>query len=129
MNIKDHAKLSKQIAAHLQSLGAAAADGQDVWASAWILATPLGDLNIKLERHCPREKLYSIFCRFDKPALGASRFPHEANPYNGKWNLHFGHGCTVASICAVFFSEIARTCDAKAIALSVAQWTPKGRLP
>jgi hypothetical protein len=111
----------KKINAHLVSLGAQPTPER---LYPWTLKTPLGELGINVDSFTREWRdPGTIFCRFENPALALLRFPHEVNRYTGKWNFHFGEGCTVASACAVFFADLALTRDMKAIALAVAQWS------
>jgi hypothetical protein len=119
MTAKDHAKLTKHLEAHLLSLGAVRTPDR---CYAFSLQTPLGELGISIGIHYPRSKIVTIFCRFGPgygspaPAFAMKRFPNEVGA-NGKWNFHFGHGCTVDSIFVCFAADLERTRDARTLAI------------
>lgn len=52
----------------------------------WSIETIYGSLKITTHEPEKRQKLFSIFCRFDEP----KRVPAKeySNPHSGKWNFH-----------------------------------------
>jgi hypothetical protein len=119
MTTKDRAKLIQRLERLLAALNAAPTPYQ---CYAFTLDTPLGELGVTFDNGAG--KLFSIFCRFAKPKLAAQRFPGEVNSTSGKWNHHYGKGYTVESIVSVFAAELARTRDARSIAVAMEQWQP-----
>jgi hypothetical protein len=119
MTTKDHAKLLKKIKQHLLDLGAVPTPDRMYHYS---LMTALGELAIRIDPINPayRSGLVTIFTRFDRTDLAVKRFPHEVNPYSGKWNFHFDKtSCTIESVFAVFAADLAKTNDDKAAAAGV----------
>jgi len=52
----------------------------------WEINTSLGKLDITVHDPEPRQKLFSVFMRFDNPA--AAKAATDCNPFTGKWNIH-----------------------------------------
>ena len=109
MNARDHKNLIRRVESHLLSLGAERTPDRSY---PWTLQTPLGELGVNPnETH--DKHLVTIFCCFNPapgspaPILAMKRFPNEVGR-NGKWNFHFGSGCTVDSCFSVFAADLAR---------------------
>jgi len=52
----------------------------------WSIETIYGSLKITIHEPEKRQKLFSIFCRFDEPEK--ARAHTDCNPNSGKWNFH-----------------------------------------
>jgi hypothetical protein len=52
----------------------------------WSIETIYGKLLISIPKPEKRQKLFTVFCRFDEPER--SKEHTDCNPYSGKWNFH-----------------------------------------
>lgn len=64
------------------------AEKNDYLGYGWKLGTIAGDLHISLHEPEPREKVFSVFTRFDNPKSGKAVVGIGCNPLSGKWNFH-----------------------------------------
>lgn len=55
----------------------------------WERETNVGKVYISIWNFSKGDVLYSIFTRFDNPALAKDTWNFLCNPYSGKYNFHF----------------------------------------
>ncbi len=115
MTSKDYTRLLQTIDDHLMAIvGTEKTPGT---AYDFLLSTPLGAVDVKVERGTDRRVL--MLCRFHNPRLAIERLGYDqVNLTSGKWNTWFSSRDKAEWVFRMFVKRIDRLFDFQAIHVS-----------